>query len=197
MVSVSLDKEQLKKLKLEATRSRPYWDRISLALAFRLLDTSDPYFDYFSVLDELDYLEGIRPASRTKAEDQFRKKPLHPFWHKHFFLAKHVPRNLGVRWNLHDGGNKDLTKLLNEVAKDYGESPDVWPDYLTHRLVVQGFEERARRGLTGDWIIFAKHDGKNFYLDLATHEEGEECRADGLLRRIRNGSHAEFPFLFE
>jgi hypothetical protein len=197
MVSVSLDREQLKKLKLEAVRGRSYWDRISIALAFRLLDTSDPYFDYFSVLDELDYLEGITPTSRTKAEEQFGRKPLHPLWHKHFFLAEHVPRNVGVRWNLHDGGNKDLTKMLGEIVENSGESPEVWPDYLTHRLVVQGFEERAQRGLTGDWIIFAKHDGKNFYLDLAIHEEGEECRADTLLQRIRNGSHAEFPFLFE
>lgn len=197
MVSVSLDREQLKKLKLEAVRDRSCWDRISVALAFRLLDTSDPYFDYFSVLDELDYLEGIRPTSRTKAEEQFRKKPLHPLWHKHFFLAKHVPRNVGVRWNLHDGGNKDLTKMLDEVAKNSGESPEVWHNYLAHRLVVQGFEERAQRGLTGDWIIFAKHDGKNFYLDLAIHEQGEECRADALFQRIKNGSHAEFPFLFE
>ena len=25
--------------------------------------------------------------------------------------------------------------------------------------------------MTGDWIIFAKHEGQNFYLGLATHEE--------------------------
>lgn len=194
---MSLDREQLKGLKMEAVRGRSYWDRISVALAFRLLDTSDPYFGSLSVLKELDYLEKIRPSSGTKAEQQFRKKPLHPFWHKHFFLPKHLLRNIGVRWNLRDGGNRDLTKLIDEVAIKYGESPDVWPNYLTHRLVVQGFEERAQRGLTGDWIIFANHEGKNFYLDLAIHEEGEEHKADALLQRLRNGSHAEFPFLFE
>ncbi len=197
MVSVSLDREQIKKLKMEAVRGRSYWDRVSVAFAFRLLDTSDPYFDYFSVLDELDYMERIRPSSRTKAEQQFRKKPLHSLWHKHFFLAKHVPRNIVVRWNLNENGNRDLTNLLSEVTENYGENPYMWPNYLTHRLVTQGFEERAERGLTGDWIIFAKHDGMNFYLDLAIHEEGEECNADALLQRIRNGSHAEFPFLFE
>lgn len=40
MFTVSLDGEQLKALKLHATRGRPYWDRISTALAFRLLDTA-------------------------------------------------------------------------------------------------------------------------------------------------------------
>lgn len=102
-----------------------------------------------------------------------------------------------MRWNLHDGGNRDLTRLLDEVMENYRESPDLWPNYLTHRLVVQGFEERAQRGLTGDWIIFAKHDGRNYYLDLAIHEEGKEYNADALSQRLRNGSHAEFPFLFE
>lgn len=193
---MSLDREQLKKLKTEAVRGRSYWERISVALALRLLDASNPHFNHFSVLDELDYLEGIKQNSRTKTEKQFKNKPLYPFWHKHFFLAKHLSKNISVRWNLHDGGNRDLTNLLDEVTENYGESPDVWPNFLTHRLVVQGFKERALRGLTGDWIIFAKHDGKNFYLDLATHEEGKECNAGNLFQKIWNGSHAEFPFLF-
>lgn len=197
MASVSLDREQLKKLKLGATRGRPYWDRISVAFAFRLLDTSDPYFNCFSVLDELDYLEGIRPVSSTKTEEQFRKKPLHPLWHKHYFLPKHVPRNVGVRWNLFEGGNRDLKTMVNDFAEKFGDDREVWPSHLTHRLVVDGFEERAHRGLTGDWIIFGKHDEKNYYLDLAVHEEAEEDRADELLRRIRNGSRAEFPFIFD
>ena len=196
-MSVSLDREQLKKLKSKAVRGRSYAERISVALALRLLDTSDPYFNYFSVLDELDYLEGIKPNSRTKTEQQFRNKPLYPFWHKHFFLAKHVMRNVSVRWNFHDGGNKDLTRLSAEVTESYGEDTELWQNYLTHRLVIQGFEERAQRGLTGDWIIFARHKGKNFYLDLAIHEEGKDGSADDLFQRLKNGSHAEFPFLFE
>lgn len=197
MVSISLDRDKLQKIKLEAVRGRAYSERISVALAFRLLDTSDPYFDYFSVLDELDYLEGVRPSSRTKPEQQFKKAPLFPFWHKHFFLAKHLVKNIGVRWNIHDNGNKDLTKMLSEVVETHGEDYDDWPAYFTHRLVVQGFEERAERGLTGDWIIFAKHEGKNYYLDLATHEEALEDKAVILFKRLMNGCHAEFPFLFK
>jgi hypothetical protein len=68
---------------------------------------------------------------------------------------------------------------------------------LVHRLYVDGFEERAAQRLTGDWIIFAKHDGQNYYLDLATHEEAQgQANSERLMQKLRDGSRAEFRFLF-
>lgn len=87
--------------------------------------------------------------------------------------------------------------MINEVMNQHGDNPDVWPAYLIDRLVLSGFEERAKRGLTGDWLIFAKHNGMNYYLDLATHEEGIDDNAHVLFEKLKNGSRAEFPFLFE
>ncbi|WP_312244294.1 hypothetical protein [Stutzerimonas nitrititolerans] len=196
-VTVSLDKELIARLKTEAVRGKPYAERISIALAFRLLNSSNPRFDPFSVLDEIDYLEGIRSSSRTKKESQFRKPPLYPFWHKHFFSAQHLLKNIGIRWNLGGDGNKDLDNLLREVAEQHGDDPDAWPNHLTHQLVIGGFTERSERGLTGDWLIYAKCEGQNYYLDLATHEEGLQDEADSLFNKLKNGSKAEFPFLFQ
>jgi hypothetical protein len=170
LMEVSLDKDMINRLKSGAVREKPYAERISIALAFRLLDSSNPRFDPFSVLDEIDHLEGIRKSSRTKEESQFKKPPLFPFWHKHFFSTTHLLKNIGIRWNLHNGGNKDLDKLLQDIAMQHGEDLDAWPNHLTHKLVIHGFEERTERGLTGDWLIYAKHEGLNYYLDLATHE---------------------------
>lgn len=48
--------------------------------------------------------------------------------------------------------------------------------------------------MTGDWIVFGKQQGKNYYLDLATHAEPEEPAR--LYEKLRGGSEAEFPFLF-
>lgn len=193
---VSLTPDEIAKLKATAVRGRPYAPRISIALAVRLLDKSDRYFDPFAVLDELDYLEGIRPTSKTKRESPFKGPHLQPFWHKHFSSARHLVRNIGIRWNLADGGNRDLDRMLREVAETYGEDPELWQAYLAHRLVVGGFEERAQRGLTGDWIIYAKHDGANYYLNLATHEEGEPEHAEQLSKKLRDGCFADFPFVF-
>ena len=64
------------------------------------------------------------------------------------------------------------------------------------RIWIGGCENRtAARKLTGDWIIFAKQDGKNYYLDVATHEEGSD--PDTLYRKLQDGSQAEFEFLFQ
>jgi hypothetical protein len=53
----------------------------------------------------------------------------------------------------------------------------------------------AVRRMTGDWIIFAKHEGQNFYLGLGTHDAATR-EPDALYRRLRQGSEWEFPFLF-
>lgn len=196
MPHVSLDQEQLRRIKQEAVRGKPYADRISLSLAFRLLGITANSVDIYSVLDELDYLEKINPTSRTKAESQFKRAPLAPFWHKHFFSARHVVANVGVRWNLKGEGNRDLDTLIAEVAQAHGDDPDVWPDMLVHKLVVEGFEDRCVRGLTGDWIVFAKHEGCNYYLDLATHTEGVGDAAKTLYAKLKDVCNAEFPFLF-
>jgi hypothetical protein len=88
--------------------------------------------------------------------------------------------------------------MIKQVASEQGHDPAMWPKLLTHRLVMGGIEERSGANrLTGDWIIFAKHGKNNYYLDLATHEEGEGENAPGLLNKLRNSSSMDFPFLFD
>ncbi|WP_211960742.1 hypothetical protein [Cupriavidus plantarum] len=145
---MSLTAAEVFEFKSEATRGRPYAARISIAMAVRLLDRTDRYFDPFAVLDELDYLEGIRPISRTKPESPFKGPHLQPFWHKHFSSSRHLLKNIGVRWDLIGGGNRDLDRMILDVAQKHGEDPIQWINDLMHRLIVGGYEERAVRGLT-------------------------------------------------
>jgi hypothetical protein len=196
MMRVSFDGEQLSAFKHEVVRGKPYAQRISAGLAFRLAEMYVGRSDHFAVLDELDHLEGLSPASRTKPESQFRRAPLHPLWHKHFSSARHVAENIRIRWNLGGNGNRDLHALGHEIADAFGDDTEAWPAHYADRIVRQGYEDRVDRGLTGDWIVFGKHGGLNYYLDIATHEEGEDANAANLLRKIKNASAAEFPFLF-
>ena len=55
--------------------------------------------------------------------------------------------------------------MIEGVAVECGDQPDLWPKRLVHQLVLGGLDDRAAaRRMTGDWIIFAKHEGRNFYL---------------------------------
>lgn len=190
---VSLDSSEIASLKRTITNDRPYANRISLGFAFRLLSIKATLREDQLILDEIDNLEALKKRSRTRREEKFRKPPLHPFWHKHYTAPRHILKNIANRWNL-TGDGKPLLAMLGNVATTHGSDLDDWPGIAAYRMVIDGYTHRAKRGLTGDWIIFGKHAGKNYYLDLATHHEGDE--PERLYEKLRQGSAAEFPFLF-
>ncbi|QXX75027.1 hypothetical protein [Methylovirgula sp. HY1] len=196
MCQLSLSLDEVRSIKEQVTHGASYAGRISIGFAIRLIQLREKFGEDHQVLHEIDVLEGLaRNSYSTKEATQFRP-PLHPFWHKHFATSRHTIRNMGERWALGKAGNRDLSAMIEEVAATYGDQPDLWPRLLVHRLVVGGLEERvAAKRMTGDWIIFAKHSGKNFYLDLSVHEEA--THADRLLEKLRLGSACEFPFLFQ
>lgn len=191
---ISLGPDDRRCLKMDAVRERPYADRVSTSLALLLVGLRECRGDYFAVLDELDALEEVGKASRTKAPEPFRHPLLQRFRHKHYSSARHIPRNIGLRWGLDRGGNQALDAALKVIASEHGEDPDMWPRVLAHRLTVGGYEARAGQ-LTGEWIIYAEHEQENYYLTLGTHEEGRD--PEGMLARIRRQCEAEWPFLFE
>lgn len=195
MVPVSLTWDEVKKMKRAICDGRPYTDRMSFALACRLMDLKNTSRENENVLREIGFLEGLAPSSATKAASQFKRPPLHPFWHKHFYAPRHFFANLGARWGVRRGGNKDLMKLIEDVLAHHGHDPDLRAGVLAHHFVFKGWQVRASFGLTGDWIIFAKDAGMNYYLDLASHKEGDQ--PDALMEKLRSGCAAEFPFLFK
>lgn len=195
LARISIGLDELARLKLIAARERPYAERLSAGLTLRLLTSARD--DAPFVLDAIDHLEGIRPSPNIKAAAQFEHAPLHPLWHQHFFTPRHMIRNIGERWGIARGkGNRDLNRMIAHVANDFGHDPDVWQGVLAKRLA-DGYVERSQAGrLTGDWIVFAEHEGQRYYLDLSMHEEGESAQADQLLAKLKGSASAEFPFVF-
>jgi hypothetical protein len=63
---------------------------------------------------------------------------------------------------------------------------------IAHRVSIEAFQERAGADrLTGEWIIFGKHDRKNYYLSVASHDEG-----DGIIfNQIQRYCTPQFSFL--
>ncbi|MGB7100327.1 MAG: hypothetical protein WBD95_16400 [Xanthobacteraceae bacterium] len=98
MASASFSSDEQHAIKWGVTSGRSYADRISLAFAMRLFMVKTGLREDHLILDEMDYLEGLRSHSKTKREEQFRYPPLHQFWHKHYSAPRHILRNIGIRW---------------------------------------------------------------------------------------------------
>ncbi|WP_412773803.1 hypothetical protein [Nitrobacter sp.] len=141
------------------------------------------------VLVSIENLEAGEPSSGIKPATQFRKLPLKGLWHKHYFAARFLAHNLILGL-----GNNGLEKLINEVM-DPAKSDVVTREMveeLAYRVSHEPFEERHRQGkMTGEWIVFAKHNSKNFYLCLTTHETGDQP----VFERIMQHCIRDFPDL--
>ncbi|MGH7489371.1 MAG: hypothetical protein ACREMY_27785, partial [bacterium] len=160
-IRISFDATQVVEVKGRATQGRQFADRVSLALALDLIRRYECREWYWPILDAMDGLEGFARPARIGGEEQFKYAPLHPLWKVHYFTPQHVLYNIGANWLIDKGGNKKLDALINNCPSNQ----------IAHRFVIQGFQDRAEHGLTGDWLIYAKHDGKNYYLGVATHLE--------------------------
>ena len=119
-------------------------------------------------------LRGVKPAT------VFGKLPLKGLWHKHFFSAHFLVNNIVL------GHGKDgLEKLVNEVF-DAANSPIVTREMIAEvarRATHDPLEKRDAAGkLTGEWIIFMKRAGKNYYLCVNTHAAGDQFIYDRILQ---------------
>ena len=138
------------------------------------------------VLREIKNLESGEPEQQTKSASQFSRKPLKDLWHKHFFSAHFVPDNI-----LNALKEDVLEKLIKEVRSS-NKSHNEMISELSHRVVHEPIENRADNNkLTGEWIVFAKHNQKNYYLCCNTHNAGDHMIFD----RIKNNCLRDFPFL--
>lgn len=146
--------------------------------------------DPTQVVQEIKSLESSSHPSFVKPATQFKHPPLYPLWHKHYFSAHFVPHNIHAELNR---GEK-LENLVNEVL-DPNKSPVITREMineLSHRVVHEPFEARSDEGrMTGEWLVFAKHDGNNYYLCMATHDAGDQVIYDKLAYAVKR----QFPML--
>jgi hypothetical protein len=113
------------------------------------------------VLDEIGTLECIgRQQSVTNEATMLTGPFLDGIWHKRVTQPSDLPKNLRNYWS----------------SASYSEALRTTHPSQLMDLMIGGYDARA-----GWTIIFAKHDGRNYYLTLGLHEDGasiwERCRA--------------------
>lgn len=148
------------------------------------------------IVREIEGLERDEWTTGTKPPAPLARAPLKGLWHKHY-----VPNGIGpFARNLRNGLQKNglpWFENLIEQAQASGDDrylEDIHIKQIVHDAVHENWVRRATAGeLTGEWIIYAKHDGRNYYLSLGEHKSGD--RHKQLRAQIDAVCCVEFPFL--
>lgn len=175
-------------------------ERLSHLLLAQLTSVSKHRtFNYFSVTDVIQNLEGVGLAGGcVRGEEPFKHLPLKGLWKAHFFDARFLMQNLINHWGLEYESCPRFGELCSQVAKAEEGNPTVhgWQGRLAHEFTIGGYEQRARKkNLTGEWLIFAKHENLNYYLCVTQHsstKEGDEV----IYALLKEHCEIQYPFLF-
>lgn len=146
--------------------------------------------DPVHVIVEMKALEGKGP-SFTKPETEFRGQHLRGLWHKHFLppLPSAIAHNI-----LNQLGKNGLRNIADEVFGPHmGEiCTKEMLDEFTTKAVTGSLSQRSDDNrLTGEWIVFAKEGGQNYYLGVWSHTQEDEQ----IVSSLKAGCLHEFPFL--
>lgn len=183
-------------------RQKPYASRISRLLFETLLDCDGKTFR--AVEAELDYLEQAPGSSltRTKKQKRLHGEILGNLKHTHYFTSEHLIENIRLHWEA-EANQAELLKIKEAMgharASELADI-EIWALAGQFAETLAGaYRARASaRKLTGEWIVYACHEGKNYYLDLAVH--GELSDEQALFDRLKSGCPESafcFPEPFE
>ncbi len=150
----------------------------------------------FQVACEIEALEkgettGLKPPIQN------RHPPLKGLWHKHYMQPGMASLAINMQHGLERFGIPYFAQKGRE-AQEAGEERYITINDIAPMVndAVQGNFQRLRKAemLTGEWIVFAKHEGLNYYLTLATHDKTTHEHERQLIENI---CYREFPFLEE
>ncbi|MFG1279836.1 hypothetical protein [Xanthobacter autotrophicus] len=186
--SLSFTMEELERFRVVYGGTRPYRDRMSTLIWVDMFAMEATYgINPNEILRSIDELEGLASGSRIKPPTQFKFHPLNGLWHKHFFAARFIAHNISLGLS-----RNGLEKIVREVlgSSVNGVITEEIVAELAHRVTNEPIEKRAAEGkLTGEWIIYVEHEGRNFYLTCKPHSTGDQVIFDDIARHCRR----DFP----
>lgn len=146
------------------------------------------------VVHEISALEaGTASAFKPPIQNMF--PPLKGLWHKHYAEPGLRSLALNVRNAIRKHGLPYFDQKVREsqisgvlqymTARDI---PALVDDVISGNLMRQA----AQSARTGEWLIFSKYQGKNYYLSLGTHDKTTHA---SIRRNIELVCCLEFDFL--
>lgn len=150
-------------------------------------------FCAFDLTNPIKVMEGLAKHNDTPMEDQFKHYPLKGLYKKHFSSPRFLPKNL--RNYLHSKeGQAHFDRIFKEASNinKSGFVDEEFASYVAHHMAIDPIEiKSANNRMTGEWIVFHKHEGRNYYLTVASHKESNE---DIYKRVLLACSVDNFPF---
>lgn len=155
--------------------------RYSQVLVSQLLRcVEERIFNVFSIYDEIGALEGMpgNRSPRTKPAAQFKGPLLKGLWHKHHAQARFLPLNVQLHWKSADIEDRIRGIMQNDSIPDEKKAGAIADVYVR-----EGYAQRSNaQKLTGEWIVYARHQGRNCYLTLGQHNEPDQAIRDRVLQ---------------
>ena len=146
------------------------------------------------IMHEIKALEaGI--STGFKAPIQNKYPPLKGLWHKHY-LQDGLP---SLAMNVHLAHQKYGIPYFEQKIREAQEAGE--DRYMTAEDVVAIASDvvhgnlarrRTDEAMTGEWLVFAKHEGQNYYLAVTTHDSNDHPQ---IRQQIDTICCHEFPFL--
>jgi len=147
-----------------------------------------------SIVREIELLE-MGERGQFKAPIQNRRQPLKGLWHKHYLQDGLASMAMNVDKGLKLFGMPFFDQKIREAA-NAGETRYFDPEDIPALVddIVIGNRRRLaeQQALSGEWIVFAKHEGQNYYLTIATHNSETHQHVREQIDRV---CCIEFPFL--
>lgn len=146
------------------------------------------------VIRELRSMEGQIPTTGTKPATPFQRGVLSGLWHQHYaeVTMPSLIRNIQNSW--HAQGMPFFEEGIRKAASGEGpthftaaDAPAIANDMVCGAMA----RRRAAGALTGEWIVYAVHEGRNHYLSLWRHD-GDDMQ---LRQSIEAMCVPFFPFL--
>lgn len=150
-----------------------------------------------TIVNQIKHLIDQSQPSNIKLPTQFRKPPLKGFMHSHYFDGglSMFARNLLNQINVRPEGKETCFQIAHrEAAQRSDGDPLLYSQYLAHSMVHGSYKLRcSNKRMTGEWIIYKHYEGKNYFLMLANHKDGDE----NIFNLMNEKCYSQFPFLFD
>jgi hypothetical protein len=151
----------------------------------------------------LDIIESVENGLKVNMRP-FNRDLLAGLQHVHHNSSTFASQNLTNYWrskvsknNEVDFQNKLLEDIFNKLdpgLSDEATSKRALTVLLTQLLMESKFRKSKKQ--TGEWVVYGRKDGVNYYLCLATHKEAEEFTDKVIFDRL-TPCFNEFPEVME